>query len=608
MARENRRLNVSDRQVAVALVLVVAILFVGLIANETGAVFTKTVTNPGNVVAALRVDPPAAHAAPVSAPAGAVNLSWSATPTSPGAGHTLDYLVLRGPAGGPHAQVGATASLALTDTPPADGIYAYVIQARVSGGGAFTSVNSPERTGISDRTAPSTTAGAPSASDVKTFRIPVSYSDGGTGVTWISLYAKDPAAGSFSLVSTNSFASSASGTSTFTYTALAGTGTYGFYAIGSDSAGNVAATPGSAQSATLFDPTLELKRTTNNDGTNPDLLPGYTPSGADTTCSLASGRTCTFATATYTSGQAFAAGTSTASLYLQNGMATIALRSKSSAATSGGGPTTITIATPSGTASGDVLIAGISFEAGTDENSITVPGGWTLVRQVNNSNNEGLAVYRMVAGGSEPASYSWTFGQSRSLSGGILAFTGVDNTTPIDVESGQATAEGTTHATPSITTTQANAVLVTHFAMPQNASWTPPTGMNEEYDVPEIDRGNSLEGDTVTQAAPGATGAKTATANTTAVGVTHILALRPAQLSCTLTVQVLQNTTSLGSSTVAVTGPTAALQTVGVTTSAATFATGDRLYLKVTAPASAGCVGALRYDGASSVSKLVHPQ
>ncbi len=598
----------SDRQVAVALVLLAAILFVGLIASETGAVFTKTATNPGNVAAALRVDPPAAQAAPVSAPAGAVSLSWSATPTSAGAGHALDYLVLRGPVGGPYAQVGVTASLGLTDTPPADGTYGYVIQARVTGGGALTSGNSTERTGISDRTAPSTTAGAPSASDVKTFTIPVSYSDGGTGVTGTSLYAKSPAAGSYSLVSTNSFAVSASGTSTFTYTAAAGTGTYSFYAIGADSAGNVTATPGSAQSTTLFDPTLELKRTTNNDGTDLDLLPGYTPSGSDTTCSLASGLTCTFATATYTGGQSFAAGTSTASLYLQNGMATIALRSKSSAATSGGGPTTITITKPSGTASGDVLIAGISFETGTDETSITVPSGWTLVRRVNNSNNEGLAVYRKVAGGSEPASYAWTFAQSRSLSGGIMAFTGVDNTTPIDVENGQATAQNTTHATPSLTTTQANTVLVTHFAIPQSATWTPPTGMTEQYDVPETNRGNSLEGDTVAQAVAGATGAKTATANASDVGVTHILALRPAQLSCTLTVQVLQNTTSLGSSTVTVTGPTAALQTVSVTTSAATFATGDRLYLKITAPVSATCVGLLRYDGASSISKLVHPQ
>jgi hypothetical protein len=135
MARENRRLNVSDRQVAVALVLLVATLIVALIAGETGAMFTKTATNPGNAIAALRVDPPAAQAAPVSAAAGAVMLSWSATPTSAGAGHTLDYLVMRGPVGGPYAQVGATASLALTDTPPADGIYAYVIQARVTGGG-----------------------------------------------------------------------------------------------------------------------------------------------------------------------------------------------------------------------------------------------------------------------------------------------------------------------------------------------------------------------------------------------------------------------------------------------------------------------------------------
>jgi hypothetical protein len=599
---------VSDRQLAVALVLLVTIAFVALIASETGAVFTNTAANPGNALGALRVDPPAAQAAPVSLAAGAVSLTWSATPTSPGAGHTLDYLVLRGPVGGPYAQVGATASLAITDTPPADGTYAYVIQARVTGGGALTSVNSTERSGISDRTAPIATAGAPSASDVKTFRVPVGYSDGGTGVTGVSLYAKDPTASGYSLVSTNSFAASTSGTSTFTYVAAAGTGTYSFYAIGTDSAGNVAATPGSAQSATLFDPTLDLKRTTNNDGTDFDLVPGYTPSGSDTTCSLASGLSCTFATATYTAGQSFAAGTSTASLYLQNGMATIGLRSKSSAATSGSGPTTITIAKPSGTASGDVLIAGISFETGTDETSITVPSGWTLVHRVDNSKDAGLAVYRTVAGGSEPASYAWTFAQSRSLSGGIMAFTGVDNTTPIDVESGQATAQNTTHATPTVTTTQANTVLVTHFAMPQNATWTPPTGMTEQYDVPETSRGDSLEGDTMTQAAAGATGAKTATASTSDLGVTHILALRPAQLSCTLTVEVLQNATSLGSSTVTVTGPTAALQTVSVTSSAATFATGDRLYLTVTAPASAGCVGALRYDGASSVSKLVHPQ
>jgi hypothetical protein len=426
-------------------------------------------------------------------------------------------------------------------------------------------------------------------------------------VTSVALWAKAPGASSFSLASTNTFAASASGTSTFIYTTTAGIGTYSFYAVATDGAGNVQATPGGAQSSTLFDPTLELKRTTANDGTDLDLVAAYTPSGADTTCALTSGQTCTFATTTYTTGQSFAAGTSTASVYLQNGTATIALRSTSSTSTNGGGPTTITITKPAGVASGDVLIAAISHEAGNAD-TITVPSGWTLVRRVDNTSSEGVAVYRKVAGASEPASYSWTFDQSRSLSGGMLAYTGVDNTTPIDVENGQATGQNTTHATPSITTTQPNEMLVAFFAIPQAATWTAPTGMTKQIDVPENGRGNSLAVATVSQAGAGATGTKTATASTTDVGVTELLALRPAQLSCSITVQVLRNAVSLGSSTVTVTGPTAALQTVSITTSVATFTTGDRLFLKVSAPVSTSCVGAVRYDGASSISKLVHPQ
>lgn len=592
----------SERIFAGLFVVLVSTAIVGFSAGNTGATFTGTTKNPGDSWNTATVQPPASQSAPVSAAAGVVNLAWTATPTAPN-GHTLTYLVFRG-----GTQIGTSTGLTYSDTPAADGSYSYTIRTKLAQGtGFFTSVDSAAQTGVSDRTAPTASAAAPAATDVATFTVPVTYADGGTGVTSVALWAKAPGAAGFSLVTTNTFAASASGTSSFTYTATAGVGSYGFYAVATDGAGNVQATPAGAQSSATFDPTLTPKRTTANDGADLDLLPGYTPSGADTTCSLASGLTCTFATATYTTGQSFAAGTSTASLYLQNGMATVALRSKSSTSISGGGPTTITVTKPAGVASGDVLIAGLSFETGSSD-TITAPTGWTLVRRVNNTNSEGLAVYRKVAGGSEPASYAWTFASSRSLSAGILAFTGVDNTTPIDVENGQTTASNTTHATPTITTTQANDLLVAFFAIPQSATWTPPTGMTEQVDVPETNRGNSLEIDTVAQASAGATGTKTATASTNDVGVTELLSLRPAQLSCTLTVQVLRGSTSLGSSAVTVTGPTASLQTVNVTTSAASFATGDRLYLKVIAPVSASCVGALRYDGASSISKLTHPQ
>ncbi len=595
-----------ERFFAAAFVVLVSTAIIGFSAGTTGASFTGSTTNPNQSWNTQNVTPPASFTSATSAIAGRIDLVWTAT-ASPVGSHTLTYLVLRGPVGGPYSQIGTATGLTYSDTPASDGTYQYVVQTKLAqGAGFFTSGNSAAGTGISDRTAPTATANAPAGSDVAQIVVPASYSDGGAGVTSVALWAKAPGAPSFSLASTNTFAASASGTTTFIYTAAAGIGTYSFYAVATDGAGNVQATPAGAQLTTSFDPTLKLKRTTVNDGTDLDLVPAYTPAGADVTCSLASGQTCTFDTATYTTGQSFAAGTTTASLYLQNGMATIALRSKSSTSASAG-PTTITITKPAGVASGDVLIAGLSFETGSSD-TITVPSGWTLVRRVNNTTSEGLAVYRKVAGGAEGASYAWTFSSSRSVSGGILAFTGVDNTTPIDVENGQTTASSTTHATPTITTTQANDMLVAFFAIPQAATWTPPTGMTEQFDVPENSRGNSLEGDTVSQAGAGATGTKTATASTNDIGVTELLALRPAQLTCTVTVQVLRNAASLGSSTVAVTGSTASLQTVSVTTSAATFTTGDRLNLKVIAPVSTNCVGALRYDGASSISKLVHPQ
>lgn len=57
------------------------------------------------------------------------------------------------------------------------------------------------------------------------------------------------------------------------------------------------------------------------------------------------------------------------------------------------------------------------------------------------------------AGNSEPASYAWVFSTSTGSAGGILAFSGVDTANPIDVEDGGTTANGLTHAAPSVTTT-----------------------------------------------------------------------------------------------------------------------------------------------------------
>jgi MSHA biogenesis protein MshQ len=195
---------------------------------------------------------------------------------------------------------------------------------------------------------------------------------------------------------------------------------------------------------------------------------------------------------------------------------------------------TITINKPAGTIQNDVMIASIGFSPNT-LTIPTVPAGWTLVRRVDNpnANANSLVVYWKTAGAAEPANYAWTFSAAGYLAGSISTFSGVDTTTPVDIENGNCTQQGScatttlSHATPSVTTTVANTMLVTSHTYSSAGTWAPPGAMTEAV---EVQHGNqSLGVNYVLQAAIGATGAKTATASAQAdVGNAHILALRPA--------------------------------------------------------------------------------
>ncbi len=193
----------------------------------------------------------------------------------------------------------------------------------------------------------------------------------------------------------------------------------------------------------------------------------------------------------------------------------ISFRAASSAGVSNG-VLTLTLAKPNGTVAGDVMVAAIVVRPETA--TITSPNGWTLVRRVNNAATtpSALAVYVRVAAGGEPGSWDWTFSSSSGSAGGIATFLGVDTTSPVHVESGQNTASGLTHATPSVNVTAADAMVFTAHAFTSSASWIPPAGMTEAFDVANTASANasgvSLEGNHELLAAIGATGARTATA------------------------------------------------------------------------------------------------
>jgi transcriptional regulator CtsR/regulation of enolase protein 1 (concanavalin A-like superfamily) len=197
----------------------------------------------------------------------------------------------------------------------------------------------------------------------------------------------------------------------------------------------------------------------------------------------------------------------------------------------GSGVLSLTINKPTGTVPGDVMVASISFRPNTA--TITVPSGWTLIRRIDNANTNpnSLAIYRKAAGSSEPTTYTWSFNTSVGSAGGIQTFTGVDTTTPIDVEAGQNTANDVTIAAPSITTTRANDMIVTSHAFSSSATFTKPSGMTEAFDVASeavpSSSGESIEGNYQLQAAIGATGTRTATASGDSdAGNAHALALR----------------------------------------------------------------------------------
>lgn len=213
-------------------------------------------------------------------------------------------------------------------------------------------------------------------------------------------------------------------------------------------------------------------------------------------------------------------------------------RASTTGATTGA---TLTINRPAGVVANDILIASVGVQPSAAV--LTPPAGWVLIRRTDNAGptSNSLAVYRKLATGAEPASYSWTVAGGSYTVGGLQAYYNIDTAAPVDVEAGQTTPSNTTHATPGVTTTVARAFVVASHTYASSRNWTPPTGMTESFDRRSGGAagptGQSIEGSRVLQAAAGATGAKTATAAADAdAGVTHILALRPSATAQVLTI------------------------------------------------------------------------
>lgn len=217
-------------------------------------------------------------------------------------------------------------------------------------------------------------------------------------------------------------------------------------------------------------------------------------------------------------------------------LTTVAYRAASSGLLVGTG--TLTVARPAGVAVNDVLILAVAVRP--IASTITpLDAGWTLIRRMDNgtANANSLAIYSKAITnlGAEPANYTFTIGGGAThATGGIRAFSGVDNTNPVDVENGQNTASAANHSTPTITTTVANTFVLPTFSYASAGAWAPVTaGQTERFDIRSPaganDVGQTTSGTTRTQATRALVAAQASATSGAAndVGNTHILALRP---------------------------------------------------------------------------------
>ncbi len=146
-------------------------------------------------------------------------------------------------------------------------------------------------------------------------------------------------------------------------------------------------------------------------------------------------------------------------------------------ATNPNGPVgSLAIGRPTGTATGNLLLAIVADSTLGD--TVTAPAGWTPVSLVGSLSQADcgagcrLAVFYKVATGAEPATYTFTLANNSSIAGTILRYTGVDTTSPINASGFANGGSSATVTTPQIESLRENTRLVRLFVSSANDTST----------------------------------------------------------------------------------------------------------------------------------------
>ncbi|MGH2665673.1 GEVED domain-containing protein [Flavobacterium sp.] len=281
----------------------------------------------------------------------------------------------------------------------------------------------------------------------------------------------------------------------------------------------------------------------------------------------------------------------------------IAQRGTSTTANSGN--TSLTINKPTGVVTGDIMIVNIA-QVGSNNLSNPTCTGWTLINGqdlAGGTDRWGAVLYKIALAG-EPANYTFTLdGDSTGNVGSIVAFSGVNTTTPFDVASGTISVQGnqTGVVATGKTTVTANAAIIM-FGMAANndptwGSWntTSPGALTELYDN-QRNNDASVGAAWAIKATAGATGNGTATLSNGERNGGILIALRPATIAtptitslsatsgCPGSSFIINGTNLAGATAVTIGGTAATITATTATTVTVTVGSGTTGQVSVTTP------------------------
>lgn len=211
----------------------------------------------------------------------------------------------------------------------------------------------------------------------------------------------------------------------------------------------------------------------------------------------------------------------------QSGTATNSVSSASS----------VSVTVPSGW-SNQLLIATVAVNG---VGSLSTPSGWTQINSTSNSSSLTLATYYRIAPSTMPSSYSFSWSSNKAAAAGIVAYTGFDTSTPIDVTGSDGTGSNRILAASGVTTTGTNNLVVAAYAVTTSTTISPPSSLTEAY-TKAGSSGPTLEVASMTQAAAGSTGNQSATVGSNSTWTAHLFAIRAATSTSTnLTIGVPTN-------------------------------------------------------------------